>query len=172
MQHERTTTTARTGVHAEHGVALLLTVMVLLMISAIGVTALNHAQNESVAGGSSRRKIVSLQAADSLLFLVRDQLAGQNAQFPNLSAIDRPTFMQNKVGIYTSARTGTMATSGAQPIQRVGKTSKEGGQLNVNSPNTFSYGIYRANVVAEDPSGGAAQLQAQYVINEGASGYK
>jgi len=39
---------------SEEGIALLVTVVLLLLLSAIGVTALQRAQDETVGGGSSR----------------------------------------------------------------------------------------------------------------------
>ena len=88
----------------EQGIALLIAIVLLLLISGVGVTALQHAQSENVAGSSSRRKLGTLYAADSLLQLVTLQLVGGQTQFPNTAALDQPDFIANRAGVYTSAR--------------------------------------------------------------------
>lgn len=167
VQHE-----VRSTLGDERGIALLMTVILLLLISAIGVTALQHAQDEGVSGSSSRRKITTLYAADALLKLVTNQLAGSQSLFPDVSPIEQLGFVETHSGVFVDARTGSAESGAAQPIQRVGRTVRDGGQINTGSANTFSFGIYRASVVATDPGGGSAQLQAQYVINEGAASYR
>jgi type II secretory pathway pseudopilin PulG len=157
---------------AEEGIALLVTVVLLLLLSAIGVTALQRAQDETVGGGSSRRKVSMLLAADSALHVVEAQLASAQTQFPDVSPLDDAQFINDNIGLPLAVRTGSIDSSTSVPIQKVGTTYQEGGQINVNSPNTFSYGVYRTGVVVTDPGGGNVQLQAQYSVLEGASSYK
>jgi Tfp pilus assembly protein PilX len=156
----------------ESGIALLVTVVLMLLLSAIAVTSLQRAQDEQLGGGSSRRKVATILAADSALNVVEAQLRSTQGQFPDVSPMDDPAFLEDIQGLPTGIRTGTVDSMTAEPIQKVGTGHRDGGQINVNAPNTFSFGIYRTGVVATDFGGGNAQLQAQYSVLEGASGYK
>ena len=69
-------------------------------------------------------------------------------------------------------RTGTADSAVPQPIIRVGRTTAGGSQLNVNSANTISYGVYRVGVVATDSAGGRVQIQAQFTVPEGSQSYQ
>ena len=158
----------------EHGMALLVAVVLLLMVSAIGLAALQSAQDEASGSGRARRKTMTLYAADSALTMVEDRLNVAKSQYPDTGVINNTTFMQDQWGGATAVRTGNSENPLAQPIVRVGASSQAaaGYQLNVNASGTFSYGIYRTGVVATDQTGGAVELQAQYSVNEGASSYK
>jgi Tfp pilus assembly protein PilX len=156
----------------ERGVALLIAVVLLLMVSALGLTALQSAQDEATGSARGRRKTMTLYAADSGLKLVEQQLAASSTQYPNRNAITSSSVMQDQWGASTSIRTGEAENPVPQAIQRVGKANVEGFQLNVNSSGSFSYGIYRTGMVATDNTGGVVELQAQYSVNEGADSYK
>ena len=62
-----------TKLREERGVALLIAVIMLLLISAIGIAALQHAREESTGGGRSRHHTRNLHAADGVLALVVQQ---------------------------------------------------------------------------------------------------
>ena len=156
----------------EAGIALLLAVILLLFISAIGLSALQSAQGEATAGGRSARKVRTLFADESGLQLVRDQLNIDQRQYPDITAVDDTQFMQNRAGLYTEVRTGTGNNALAQEIRFVGRARRDGDQLNLNAGNTFSFGIYRTDVVATDPVGGRVELQGQYRVSEGADTYR
>ena len=153
------------------GVALIVTILLLLMISALGVAALQHAGDEATDGVSSRRKLSMVYAADSGLALVLDKLTG-TTQFPDTSPVNEPALLIDAAGFPLGARTGNTQTSVPQAVMRVGRTTSPGSQLNVNSSNTLSFGVYRTGVVATDSGRGSVQLQAQYLIPEGAVSYK
>ncbi len=156
----------------EAGLALLLSVIILLLISAIGLGALQSAQGEATAGGRAARKLRTFFAADGALSLVRDQLDIGDRQYPNISAVNDTQFVQSKQGFYTQVRTGTANNAAPQEIQFVGRARRDGDQLNINAGNTFSFGIYRTDVVATDPVGGRVELQAQYRVSEGTDTYQ
>ena len=139
--------------HGEDGIALLITVVVMLLLSAVAVTSLQRAQDENFGAGSSRRKVATVAAADAALNVVELQLRSGQTQFPDVSSLSNPDFLQDHYGFSTSVRTGTIDSSTPQPSQTVGSTYKEGSQINVNAPNTFSYGVYRTGVVATDQGG-------------------
>ncbi len=62
----------------EKGIALLISVILMLLISAIGIAALQHAREESSGSGRSRHHTKNLHAADGMLQLVVQQLAAEN----------------------------------------------------------------------------------------------
>ena len=156
----------------EAGVALLITVLLMLLISAIGLSALQSAHGEASAGSRSLRKLRTLFAATSVLNLVQDQLDMSDTQYPNITALSDPQFLQNRGGLYTTVRTGTGDNSVPQDIHLVGRARREGDQLNINSGNTFSFGLYRTDAVALDAVGGRVELQAQYRVSEGSDTYR
>ncbi len=158
----------------EHGVALLVAVVLLLMVSAIGIAALQSAQDEASGAGRARRKVMTLYAADSALEVVENQLDPGQSQYPNQSALNNNAFMQDQWDGMTSVRTGTSDNPLPQSVEFVGQStaSMEGQQLNVNAPGSFSNAIYRTGVVATDQTGGVVELQAQYRVLAGATSYR
>ena len=156
----------------EAGVALLLTVILMLLFSAIGLSALQSAHGEAGAGSRSLRRLRTLFAANSVINIVQDQLDMSDTQYPDITALSDPLFLQNRAGLYTAVRTGTGDNAVPQEIHLVGRARREGDQLNINAGNTFSFGLYRTDAVAMDPVGGRVELQAQYRVNEGSDTYR
>ncbi len=153
------------------GVALLIAVMLMLLISAIGLSALQSAGVEASASGRSARKLRTFFAADSALSMVMQRLDPAINPFPDTRPLDEQQFMQNPYGGFTQVRTGTADSDVPQSVQLVRRVRREGNQLNVNAGNAFSAGIYRVDILATDPAGGRVELQAQYSIDEGQDGY-
>ena len=156
----------------EEGMALIIAVVVLLLLSAIGLSALQNAQSELTSGGHSRGKMRTLYAADAGLGLVRNQLRISTSQYVNRTAIQQTTLLQDELGLFTEIRTGTADNAVPQEIVRIKSVRREGNQVNVNSANTFTSGIYRADVTAVDPTGGTVEIQAQFTVLEGGDSYK
>jgi Tfp pilus assembly protein PilX len=156
----------------EQGMALLIAVTLLLMISAIGLTALQSAQDEASGAGRSRRKTMTLYAADAGLKVVEDRLNVGTGQYPNTAGVDVSAFMTDQWGGSTAIRSGNSENPVAQPILRLGRAKCRGCPLNVNAANSIAYGIYRTGLVATDQGGGVVELQAQYSVNEGAGSYR
>ncbi len=156
------------------GIALLIAVILMLMISAIGLSALQSAGGEASASGRSARKLTTFFAADSGMSVVMQQLDTTltKAQYADGVILDDTQFMQNPAGLFTQVRTGTVDNATAQPVTRIRGIAPKGGALNVNSPNSFVLGIYRADVLATDPVGGRVELQVQLAVNEGSPSYK
>ena len=94
------------------------------------------------------------------------------AQYASGVILDDQQFMQNSAGGFTQVRTGTVDNAAPQPVTRIRGIAPKGGALNVNSPNSFVLGIYRADVLATDPVGGRVELQVQLAVNEGSPSYK
>ncbi len=103
--------------------------------------------------------------------MVVDKLTAKS-QFPDTTPLDEPNLLTDDAGFPIAARTGNTQSTVPQPVMRVGRTMAAGSQLNINSANTLSFGVYRAGVVALDSGGGRAQLQAQFIIPEGSMSYK
>ena len=148
---------------SERGVALLLTILLLLIVSAIGVSSLNRAGDELQVGAASRRQLRNVAAAEAALKLVGQQLF--DAQ--STTAASAPIIENNfatEMGLNTVVRTGTIGDDGtAKTIDYIGTATSGAGELRVGyqPPQRL---IYRVNVVATDPSGGNVQLQAQFSV--------
>ena len=154
------------------GIALIVTVLLLMMISAIGLAALRHAGDERFAAGVSRSQLETLYAADGAINVLVERLSNLNANSPQLlQPMDEPTFMSSKWGLPIAVRTGTADSAAPLPILKVGIAPGAGGQLNIGSGFTQSWGIYRASVVATSASGGRSQIQAQFLVPEGSPTY-
>lgn len=155
----------------ESGIALLIAVILMLMVSAVALSALNRARQENLGSTAGRRKVATLIAADAGLRLVENQLLNATGPSPDTSPIEDTGFIDAGNGLATSFRTGEISSAAALPILKVGSTVREGGQLNVGGAGTYSYGVYRAGVVAADPGGASVQLNAQWSVLEEGAGY-
>ena len=147
------------GERSERGVALILTILLLLIVSAIAVSSLNRAGDELQVGSASRRQLRNVAAAEAALKLVGQQLLTQ----PETTA-NAPIIVSNfapDMGSNTTVRTGTIGDSVPKEIELVGYTDK---QLIMGSPSFTGRRIYRVTVVASDPSGGNVQLEAQFSV--------
>ncbi len=151
---------------SESGIALLLAILMLLMVSAIGISALNRAEDESFVSGASRRQVTNVAAAEAALKLVGAQLqTAQAGSAPPSTPISVSAFTTEISGMPIALRSGVIGDPTAHQITPIGTASVSGGDLRVG------YGaaprlIYRINVVASDPTGGSVQLQAQYAVRQ------
>jgi hypothetical protein len=153
--------------------ALLITVFLLLVMSTVGLSAMNRARDDATMSGASRAKLQTLSLADAGMRMVEVNLLTQlnTTGVVGSVTLDDPNFSVDPHGYKTGMKTGTPGSSVASPIQRVGAGIAEGSQLNVGQGGTFTNTIFRASVVATDPSGGNAQVQAQFSVREGSAGY-
>jgi hypothetical protein len=150
----------------ERGVALLLTILTLLLVSALGISALNRAQDERTSSSTSRRKITNVAAAEAALKLVERQLAAaQSGAAPASTPIDIPAFVTEMGGLSTRIRTGTVGDGAAQQIVPIGLAADKSGDLRVGRGAAPRL-IYRVNVVASHPTGANVQLQAQFSVKQ------
>ncbi len=153
-----------TKAREEQGVALLIAVILMLLISAIGIAALQHARQEAMGSGRSRHHTRNLHAADGVLQLVVQQLGADNPinrQVP----IDFANFIQDPVsGVWTSGMTGTIDSPTAEPIRHCGNSTRSGDAL-----GQFPRNIYCVNVLATDGAGRVG-LQAQYAVLDPSGG--
>src|SRR6516164_3553282 len=87
---DRLTRSAR----AEDGMALLIAVVVLLLMSALGLAALQHAGDEASGSGQARRKDATLYAADSGIKMIQVSLLNNVAtSSANPVTLDQPTLI-------------------------------------------------------------------------------
>ena len=163
----------------EQGIALLITVMLLLMVSAIGITALNRAGSEESLQKNSTRKAHTLAAAEAGVNMITNRLFLMQATnsavvLPGLALsdplapLDQPQLIQDEYGFWTPVRTGTVDSAVAQPLERKDSMTPPGYTLNVGE-QPWVWRIYRATVVATDPGGGNVQIQTQYRVKEDTS---
>lgn len=149
---------------SEQGVALLLTILLLLIVSAIGVSSLNRAGDELQVASTSRRQLTNVAAAEAALKLVGQQLFNAQAGTGTANAPILVADFAPEMGRNTVVRTGTIGDDGtAKEIQFIGTAGGESGDLRIGYQPSKRR-IYRVNVVATDPSGGNVQLQAQFSV--------
>jgi Tfp pilus assembly protein PilX len=162
--------TLRRNASREDGLALLVTVFVLLVMSAIGITALDRSRDEGNLSGRSRSKTSATSIAEAgVAFLLRNQLPAARAAglTPGDVVMDQAQFMTDPQGYATGVRTGTANSAVAAAPERVGTGRLGGSSLNLNQVGTFMYGVYRTAVVATDQGGGNAQIQLQFIAMDG-----
>ena len=156
----------------EHGVAVLIAVIVLLLLSAIGIAALQHSQDEFSGAGRARRKTTNRRVAEAGLRKVYNQLLFSPAGAIDQTAINTPNFMTdsqgNPIRICTDGQDEQNPCADPDPIEGPFGINciPEGGDLRV-----AQYGgtqvlrkNYRANILALDQGGGIAGLQAQFCV--------
>ncbi len=174
MNTLRVTRTASETLRDERGAALLVAVVLLLLMSALGITALQHAQDEASASGSSRRKDATLYAGEAGLALVQaNLLANYNGGTTPAFTIDDPGLVNDGFGNPIAVRSGRPENAVAEAIGGgSGATAEapDGFMLNLGSGNAQSFAAVRADIVATNAGNGTVHLQAQYRLHEGGGG--
>jgi hypothetical protein len=175
MNSQRVTRSGAERLRDERGMALLIAVVLLLLMSALGITALQHAQTEASASGRSRRKDATLYAGEAGLSMVQQRLLsnwGGATMAP--FTIDEASMVTDGFGYPIAVRTGRPEDGDtAQPIGGSGTGRAEaadGFMLNLGNQGAQSFSAIRADVVATDSGDGMVHLQAQYRLHEGAGG--
>lgn len=154
----------------ESGMALLIAIVLLLLMSALGLTALQHAQDEATASGRARRKDATLYAAEAGLALAQETLISNwGGADPSTFTIDQPSLVRDGFSNPIAVRSGRPENAAPQPIS-------PGGSGNTTPPNGFmlnggpSFAAVPVNIVATDLTNGMVHLQAQYRVLLGSSG--
>ena len=158
----------------ERGAALLVAVVLLLLMSALGITALQHAQDEASASGRSRRKDATLYAGEAGLAMVQANLLNQynGATMPSFT-INEPAMVQDQHGNPIAVRSGRPENSAPEPIGGTGSgvaEAPDGFLINLGSQSAQAFTAVRADIVATDSGNGTVHLQAQYRFHEGGGG--
>lgn len=163
-----------TSAKSQDGMALLIAVIVLLLMSALGLAALQHAGDEASDSGRARRKDSTLYAADSGIKIVQIKLLGM-INDPTMADVnlDEPTLITdgygNAIPIRSGAPNAGMFPAAAEAIgpdsskpPQPGEGDKLGG-----GAGSFYYSPVRVDVTAEDVANGMVHLQAQFKLFEG-----
>src|SRR5262245_4801128 len=120
----------------ESGVALLLTIIMLLLFSAFAISSLNRVQDDSVNSGASRSYVMNISAASAGVNIALAQLKSSAGGLSvNTAPINIPDLTLTGAGQGTSIRSGVLGNSTPQPIQFVKFVADPtgGGQLNMGS---------------------------------------
>lgn len=160
------------GLRDESGAALLIAVVLLLLMSALGITALQHAQDEASASGRARRKDATLYAGEAGLAMVQSNLLANynGATMPSFT-IDEPAMVNDGFGNPIAVRSGRPENAAPESIGGTGTGIAEvpdGYQIGAGTGHGFS--AVRADIVATDAGNGTVHLQAQYRLYEGSGG--
>ena len=180
MTHSETHSLAR-AVRDESGMALLIAVIVLLLMSALGLAALQHAGDEAAGSGSSRRKDTTLYAAESGLTMLQVKLLNSYWASATMSPVtlDEPSLVEDANGYGIEVRSGAPmnGTIPNAPGEQVGATTggtsenANGYMLNIGNQGAQSFKPVRADVTALDrPTNGMVHLQSQFRVHEGSGG--
>jgi Tfp pilus assembly protein PilX len=174
MSSSRVTRSIFAGARDESGMALLIAVVLLLMMSALGLTALQHAQDEAAASGRSRRKDATLYAAEAGLALVQQRLLSNwgTAQ-PAPFSIDEASLVRDAFDNPIAVRSGRPENAVPATITAAGGGSAappDGFMVNLGNQGAQAFTPIRADIVATDQANGMVHLQAQYRVHEGSGG--
>ena len=164
----------RVTLRDERGAALLIAIVLLLLMSALGISALQHAQDEASASGRARRKDATLYAAEAGLSLVQSRLlANWGAATPTSFTIDEASLVTDGYGNAIAVRSGRPDNAVAESVDIGGSGNSEppdGFMVNLGNQGAQSFRPVRADIVATDTNDGMVHLQAQYRIHEGSGG--
>lgn len=152
MQHPRD----RRG---EQGVALLITVILILLVGILVLTSIAHSGDESVAGARARSTARALHAADGGMQLALARIAQDP---PNTSAIDIT------IG-NLSVQSRTRAQGAAQPLDSLGQGPPPEG-YGVNMGSGYVSELFRVDMTSLGPTGSTAQLESKLYRFAGVSG--
>jgi len=181
MTHYSTDIALVRALRDERGMALLIAVIVLLLMSALGLAALQHAGDEASGSGSSRRKDATLYAAESGLTMLQVKLLnsywGSAAMAP--VTLDEDTLVEdghgNPIAVHSGApANGTIPVAQLVPDPAAAAAAKaehpNGYMLNIGNQGAQSFKPVRADVTALDVAQGMVHLQSQFRVHEGSGG--
>lgn len=134
----------------EGGVALLVTALILILISGVGISAIDRASQEALGGGRSRATTRSLYAADAGIEIALSHLSDSP---PLLDPLDLP------VGVFT-VQSRTRSESTPQQIEDGGfGPPPDGYEINVGSG--YFNELYVLTVTAASPAGSSSEIEAK-----------
>jgi len=139
------------NVRREDGIALLIAVLLLLLVTAIGIAAIEHSGGELASGGRTRSSTVAFYGADAGLSVAINQLAQEPADLTpvNVTLVDG-----------TTVQSGTRTDTAPQPLTKEGTgLPPEGYSLNAGSG--YVSRRYRTEVTARSTGGAAAELDSR-----------
>jgi Tfp pilus assembly protein PilX len=146
----------------EDGIALILAVLLLLLVSGIGIAAIDHAGEDAAVTGRSRRTSTTFYAADAGVHLTISRLT----RFPpDVSAFSLTT--PHGTVIRSGPRTATVA----QPIQQLGSSAPPDG-FAIGVGGGYSVDTYKTEVTAIGPDNATQEVEGKfYSLSAGSGGY-
>jgi hypothetical protein len=145
---------------SERGSGLLITMLVMLMVGAVAVAAIERAGEESTAGGRSRATVRNFYAADAGIQLARMRLS---ANPPNLD----PFSIVLEGGRRVESR--RRAEGAPQPLTRDGFGPPPDG-FSLNSDSPFLNEVYLINITSTTPGGTTTEIEAKVLRLAAGSG--
>lgn len=148
----------------QQGIALLMSVFVLMLVGIIGISAIQNSENEATAGGRTRRSVRALYAAEAGIQLATIRLSQIP---PDLSPIDET------LGTGRIVQSRTRSDTGAQPLAYSGSgPPPEGYELASGGGSGFSTDLYQINITASADSSSTAEIEAKLgLLGVGGGGY-
>lgn len=146
----------------EEGVALLITVILILLVGVLVLTSIGHSGDESVAGARARSTSRALHAADGGMQLALTRIAQVP---PNTNPI--AITISN-----LSVQSRTRADATPQNLDSLGAgPAPEGYSVNVGSGYVSQ--LFLVDMTSLGPTGSTAELQAKlYSFNGMSGGYR
>jgi hypothetical protein len=144
---------------AEAGIAMLIAVLLLLLISAIGLAAIDHSGTEAARVGIARTRARSLYAADAGVQAAINQLRQGT---PVLTGFEYP--LSGAI-----VRSGPRTASAPQPIEPSGTGAPPEGYAIEVGGSGFVNQLYRIRTTGRSDGGAVRELEAK-VSRLGASG--
>ncbi|HTO55447.1 MAG TPA: PilX N-terminal domain-containing pilus assembly protein [Myxococcota bacterium] len=164
----------------QSGMALLISVIVLLLMSALALSALQHASEESTGSGTARRKDSTLYAAESGMAVYRTRLfnASYGTAGPDGLTLNEPTLVTDSFGspihvMSGSPDNGDLPGGGDTPSPlTIDKQSfiPPGYEKNLQTNGGMSFMGALADITARDAGAGLVHLQSQFRIPSGEAG--
>jgi hypothetical protein len=136
----------------ERGIAMLLAVLLLMMVSLLGIVAIEHAGDENSVTGRTRDSARTFYAADAGTQLIVTNLG----QEPTVQSPFTVNFASG-----TFVRSGGRSDPGPQPIEKTGVGEPpEGYALNLGAG--FATEVFLGTVTAFSPGGSSVELESKY----------
>lgn len=151
----------RTG---EEGIALLMAVLLLLLVSGIGIAAIDHSGDEAAVTGRSRRTQVTFYAADAAIHLAIARLSQVPVNLAGFTSVTADG---------TTLRTGPRTAGAPQPIQRLSSGAPpDGFGLPTGGGGGYTVDVYQTTVTAIGPDSSTTELEGKFwSLQAGAGGY-
>jgi Tfp pilus assembly protein PilX len=154
----------RFDLRADQGLALILAVLLLLLVTGIGIAAIHHSGEDSMLTGSFRRRVMTFYAADAGIQFATNQVR----QNPPIVDPFTQTLTDGTV-----LRSGPRTSAAAEPLTSLGYgPPPDGTCINVGA-SCYRSDLYRAIVASFALNRASAELEAQFsVVQVGLGGYR
>ena len=152
------TTPLSTASKRERGMALLVSVFVLMLVGLVAVSSLQNSEDESTAGGRTRSAVSSLYEADAGVEIAINRLS----QTPLPADFDRP--INFDLGGNHSVQSKTRGDTAPQNIKYAGNGQASDGmqlQSGMSGGGTTYSAVYQVNMTAVHGTRSVAEVEAR-----------